>query len=150
MPMFKSIEDPLLFRFFNEIGIIEQLSRTKLESVLPHNLKMSHFIMINHLSRLEGEWSPNRLARAFQVTKAAITNTLKRLESDGLVEVNSDPSDGRGKLVSLTSKGYSVREQCIQNLGPLLIELEKELDTACILTALPILEDVRKYLDDHR
>ena len=48
-------------------------------------LKMSHFILLNHLVRLGGKWSPARLAAALQVTKAAVTNNLKRLEARGLV-----------------------------------------------------------------
>ena len=73
-------KDPISFRFFTEIGIIEQLARNRLERGLPDGLKISQFSVLNHLVRLGGEWSPARLARAFQVTKGAMTNTLQRLE----------------------------------------------------------------------
>ena len=80
-----------MVRSVGEIGIIDQLSSARLESVLPDGLKMSHFIVLNHLVRLEGNWSPVRLASAFQVTKDAITNTLKKLEKRGLVSIEADP-----------------------------------------------------------
>lgn len=148
--MNKKTQDPLLFRFFNEVGIIDQLARAKVESVLPDGLKMSQFIVLNHLVRLGGDWSPARLANAFQVTKGAITNTLQRLESRGLVKVKSDPSDGRGKLVSLTTAGRNIRYQCVRTITPLFIELETKFGEKRLENALPLLEDVRKYLDEQR
>lgn len=143
-------QDPPIFQFFTEIGIIEQLARAKLERELPDGLKMSQFIVLNHLVRLQGKWSPARLASAFQVTKAAITNTLQRLESRGLVNIEADPSDGRGKLVSLTAVGRDMRETCIRNVGPLLVELEQEFGEQDFLMVLPFLQRVRNFLDDSR
>lgn len=141
---------PLLFQFFTEIGIIEQLSRAKLESVLPDGLKISQFTVLNHLVRLEGNWNPARLASALQVTKAAMTNTLQRLESRGLVLIKPDPQDGRGKLVSLTSAGKDTREECIHRIEPLLIQMEKVFSHEKFLGALPFLQAVRSFLDDRR
>ena len=90
------------------------------------------------------------MANAFQVTKGAITNTLQRLESRGLVTIKADPNDGRGKLVSLTAAGRRVRNTCIRNIGPLLNDLEKKLGKKNIKDALPLLQEVRQYLDEHR
>ena len=41
----------------------------------------------SHLAR-HGEASPAALARAFQLTKGAMTNTLQRLEAQGFVRVD--------------------------------------------------------------
>lgn len=142
--------DPLVFRFFNEIGIIEQLARTRLERALPDGMKMSHFVVLNHLVRLGGQWSPARLAGAFQVTRAAMTNTLQRLEARALIRIEADPADGRGKLVSLSPAGREMREACIARLGPMLIELETEFGRRPFEAALPLLEAIRSYLDEHR
>ena len=40
-----------LFRFFNEIGIIEQLSRNAFERVMPGGMKLSQFTVLNHFVR---------------------------------------------------------------------------------------------------
>lgn len=146
----KQTEDPLLFRFFTEVGIIEQLARAALEHALPDDLKMSQFIVLNHLVRLGGDWNPARLANAFQVTKGAITNSLQRLESRGLVRIVPDPNDGRGKLVSLTAKGRSKREQCVRSIQPLLAELQRTFGEQRFVEVLPLLEEVRRYLDERR
>ena len=142
--------DPLLFRFFNEVGIIDQLARAKLESVLPDGLKISQFIALNHLVRLGGNWSPARLANAFQVMKGAITNTLKRLELRGLVNAVADPGDGRGKLVRLTAAGRDMREQCVRSIGPVLIDLEAKFSEKRFAKALPLQEEGRRYIDERR
>ena len=143
-------EDPLAFRLFTEIGIIEQLARNRLERSLPDGLKVPQFGVLNHLVRLGGEWSPVRLAKAFQVTKGAMTNTLQRLEKRGLVRVSPDPRDGRGKLVGITEAGRDMRVRCVQSVSPLLADLSSELSEKDFAAALPILEKVRKYLDTHR
>jgi len=148
--MTETNDDPVVFRFFNEIGIIEQLASSRLEKVLPGDLKMSHFVLLNHLARLGGKWSPARLASAFQVTRAAITNTMKRLESRGLIRIETDPGDGRGKLVSLTGKGRRVREQCIAGIGPMLGELQQQFGSEVFAEALPTLQALRQYLDENR
>lgn len=142
--------DPELFVFFNEIGIIEQLTRARLESLLPDNLRMPHFVLLNHLVRLGGKWSPARLAAAFQVTRAAVTNTLKRLEARGLVKVEADPADGRGKLVSLTAAGRRTRDRCVANVEPLLAELQQQFGQQVFSDSLPLLQALRRYLDEHR
>lgn len=142
--------DPLLFRFLTEIGIIEQLASARLEKVLPDGLKVSQFIVLQHLTRLDEEWSPARLANALQVTKGAVTNTLNRLESRGLVEIAPNPEDGRGKRVRLTEPGRDMREHCIRLVKPLLADMESALGRERFEEALPFLMETRRYLDTHR
>ncbi len=148
--MSEPVQDPLLFRFFTEIGIIEQLARNRLQRRLPDSLKMPQFLLLNHLVRLGGEWRPARLAAAFQLTKGAMTNTLQRLEARGLVTVSADPRDGRGKLVGLTDAGRDMRERCVDSVGPLLERLSREVSEQEIAAAMPVLETVRRYLDSQR
>ena len=143
-------EDPLAFRLFTKIGIIEQLARNRLQRSLPDGLKMSQFVVLHHLVRLGGEWSPARLANALQVTKGAMTNTVQRLENRGLVQVSADPRDGRGKLVGITDAGRKMRVRCVESIGPLVADLSREVSDMDIASALPFLEKVRKHLDTHR
>ncbi len=146
----KPVEDPPIFRLLTEAGIIEQLARNQLERSLPDGLKMSQFGVLNHLVRLGGDWSPVRLANAFQVTKGAMTNTIQRLEKRGLVKVAADPEDGRGKLVSITEKGRAMRARCVKCVSPLIADLSAELSEKELGMALPVLGKVRRYLDTHR
>lgn len=51
------------------------------------------------------ERTPSWLATSVQLTTGGMTNRLDRLAQAGLVERRPDPSDRRGVLVRLTSKG---------------------------------------------
>jgi len=133
-----------------EIGIIEQLARNQLERTLPDGLKLSQFIVLTHLYRLGGEWSPLRLANALQVTKGAMTNTLNRLEKRGLVRISADPDDGRAKLVIITGEGRDTLAQCLEGIDPLLEDLSKNVSAKEITGIIPVLEKIRTYLDTHR
>ena len=151
--MSKSHDEPELqnaYRFFNEIGIIAQLSSNQMQRTLPHNLTLSQFSVLNWFVRVDAQASPGRLANAFQVTKGAMTNTLQRLEKRGLVQIAADPRDGRGKLVSITEAGREMRARCVAGIGPLCDDLSNKLTTREFASALPILEKIRKHLDRHR
>ena len=135
---------------FNEIGIIAQLSSNRLERVLPVGMSIAQFSLLNHLVRLGGSWAPSRLARAFQVTKGAMTNTLQRLETQGLVRITTDPDDARGKLVEVTDAGRRMRERCVRATGEVMDDIVKLVPAEDVRAALPFLENLRKTLDANR
>ena len=68
------------FAFFNEVGIINQLTTTLLEEALPKGMIAPHFQVLNHLVRLGDGRTPLQMARAFQVPKTSMTHTLSGLE----------------------------------------------------------------------
>ncbi len=141
----------LWFEVFNEIGIIEQLSRNAFERVLPEGLSLAGFTVLNHFVRLEKtEAAPSELASAFQITKGAMTNTLKRLEALGYATVSANPSDGRGKIVRITAKGRKARDKSIAALAPQLTEIAGSLPSSGALDALPFLKQLRIFLDAQR
>ena len=117
---------------------------------MPDGLKVSQFVVLNHFARLGGEHGPLALAQAFQVTKGAMTNTLQRLHSRGLVAIRPDPRDGRAKLVSLTQTGREVRDQAVAATAPMLAKLCAELGQDAFAEALPFLARVRQFLDAER
>lgn len=142
--------DPATFVFFNEVGIIEQLARNRFERVMPAGMSVAMFAMLNHMVRLGDGWTPARLARAFQLTKGAITNTLQRLESLKLVRERPDLEDGRSKRVFITSAGRRMRDRCVAALAPEIAALEAEVGAKRIASALPALQAVREALDRAR
>lgn len=140
----------MLFRLFNEIGILEQLSRALLEARLPDGLIAPHFAVVNSLVRVKDGRTPLELARAFQVPKTTMTHTLAGLEKHGLVEMRPNPQDGRSKLVWLTARGRAFRQKAIDDLGPVFQDLAGGLDTEKLETILPVLEELRAFLDERR
>jgi len=105
--------DPPLFALLNEIGIIEQLARHRFERAQADGLRLPHFAVLNHLVRLGDGRSPARIARAFQLGRPAMTNTLQRLEARGLIRLEADAADGRAKRVFLTEAGRARREAAV-------------------------------------
>jgi DNA-binding MarR family transcriptional regulator len=69
------------------------------------------------------------LARRARLSKQTMTELVRRLERDGLVERRADPSDGRASLVYVTSRTRA--------FGPVAAEVLAELDSL-----------VRRRLDD--
>lgn len=142
--------DPVPFVFFNEIGILDQLSRSAFERVMPGALTLPQFSVLNHLVRLGDGKTPGDLARAFQVTKGAMTNTLGRLEDAGLIRIAPDAEDGRSKRVLLTPAGRRMRARAIAALDPFFARLVKDFPMREFEAALPFLKRLRAYLDRAR
>lgn len=140
----------LLFRVFNEVGIIAQLSSTAFERVMPEGMTLAQFTILNHFVRLGGQRRPSDLARAFQVTRATMTSTLQRLEPKGLVRIVPDDSDGRGRLVEITHAGRAVHADCIARLAPVLEDLLARIGRTPFASALAPLTEIRTRLDSLR
>ncbi|MCB1671135.1 MAG: MarR family transcriptional regulator [Gammaproteobacteria bacterium] len=143
-------EATALFSLFNEIGIIAQLAGNEFERCLPDGLTNSQFGVLNWFVRVDSAATPGRLARAFQVTAGAMTNTLKKLAGKGLVRVQPDAQSGRRKIVTITPEGKALREQAIEGTRPLLMELAGQFPKARIQKQLKELQKIRQYLDERR
>lgn len=139
-----------MFRFFNEIGIIAQLSGNAFEKVMTGGMTLPQFSVLNHLVRLGGNRTPLAIARAMQVTKGTMTNTLGHLQRAGHITIRPDEKDGRSKRVDITDKGRAAREQAIAAMTPELAWLAERIALKDVDAALPLLEQVRKLLDERR
>ncbi len=90
-----------------------------------HGLARSSWDVLASLRRTGPpfELSPTDLYRGLMRTSGTMTNRLKRLEADGLVERVADPADGRGLLVRLTPKGLAR----VDEVAPLHLDNERNL-----------------------
>jgi Transcriptional regulators len=140
----------LYFELFNEIGILQQLSKTKLESVLPEGLIQSHFGVLSHLIRVQDGRTPLELARAFQVPKTSMSHTVAGLERQGLVRLARNDRDGRSKRVWITEAGREVRDAAVAAVAPLLQGFAAAFPPERVQTVLPELTRMRQWLDAER
>ena len=140
----------LLFEVFTEIGILEQLSRALLEARLPDGIIAPHFGVLNHLMRGRDGQTPLKLARAFQIPKTSMTHTLKVLEKRGLIELRSNPDDGRSEQAWITDNGRAMIGATIQDLAGHYGKLAQDLDMQALGDIKPVLANLRVYLDDRR
>lgn len=138
------------FRLFNEIGIIEQLSRNMFEARLPPGFVLAQFSVLNHLVRLGDGRTPMAIAQAFQVPKTSMTHSLAVLERAGLIEIRKNPKDGRSKLVFITDAGRKFRLDAIASLAPDIARVAAAFPADKVVSLLPDLEMLRKFLDADR
>ena len=144
-----SESDPPIFALLNEIGIIEQLARNRFERLQADGLRLPHFAVLNHLVRLGDGRGPAQIARAFQLTKPAMTNTLQRLQARGLVRIEADADDGRAKRVFLTPEGRARRDAAVVAAAADLAPLAAGLGMVPA-ALLPGLQALRAGLDRAR
>ena len=94
------------FLLLREMAIAADLARRSLRRVLPPGLGEAQFEVLSHLvftaNRNE---TPSDLARVFEVSRPAMTQTLARLRASELVELTPAPADGRQRFVRLTAAG---------------------------------------------
>ena len=139
-----------VFALFNEIGIIAQLSTNQMQRTMPHDLTQSQFAVLNWFIRVDDQATPGRLAKAFQVTKGAMTNTLGKLETKGFITVRPDPDSGRRKLIRLTPLGRKARDAALAATYPQLETFLAQFPASRLSRLLPALREIRQYLDTAR
>jgi DNA-binding MarR family transcriptional regulator len=133
---------------FSELLIADQLARTRIAKVLPRGMELSQFSVLNHLAGVGEERSPAQLARAFHVTRGAITNTLTKLEWAGHVHIRPDWDDARRKFVAISPAGRAARDAAVQAIAPLIADIVKAVGGDRLRTLLPILRELRQELED--
>ena len=144
--MSKPFNDPLAVALFSEISAIDHLLKSRLTKMLPAGMEPSHFAILNHFSVIDGEKTPAQLAKSFNVTKGAITNTLNKLSKMGYVHVRPDWDDGRRKMVSISKAGKTARDEAVASIEPLIDSLMKILNPEKAKSTIPFLRDLRILL----
>jgi DNA-binding MarR family transcriptional regulator len=105
--------------------LARQLDIARRAAFAEHGLETWGFDVLAALRRAGAPYqlTPGQLIHENLVTSGTITNRLDRLESDGLLSRHPDPSDGRGTLVRITTKGIEVVDGALVDL----LNREKEL-----------------------
>ncbi len=137
----------LAISLFSEILMADQLARTRLSKALPKGMELSHFSVLNHMARAGLERSPAQLAKAFHVTRGAMTNTINKLEMAGYVHVRPDWDDARRKMVAISPAGRKARDAALASIIPMISEVVSELGGERVRSALPILREFRVKLE---
>jgi DNA-binding MarR family transcriptional regulator len=132
---------------FSELLIADQLARSRIARVLPKGMELSQFSVLNHLAGIGDERSPAQLARAFHVTRGAMTNTLTKLEWAGHIHIRPDWDDARRKFVAISPSGKAARDAAVQSITPLISEVVQVLGSEKLRVVLPFLRELRTLLE---
>lgn len=140
--------DNLSVALFSEMFMADQLARTSLTKALPKGMEISHFSLLNHLARAGEAKSPAQLAKAFHVTRGAMTNTLNKLEWAGYIHVHPDWDDARRKQVTISPAGRKARDAALAAIIPVIADVVKSIGVDKVRTALPVLREIREKFDE--
>lgn len=139
--------DELAVALFGELFMADQIARNRISKALPKGMEISQFSVLNHLARVAEERTPAQLARAFHVTRGAMTNTLARLEWAGHVHIRPDWDDARQKFVAISPAGRAARDAAVQSVAPLIADVVEKLGADRVRAVLPVLRELRARLE---
>ncbi|MCF8511021.1 MAG: MarR family transcriptional regulator [Rhodobacteraceae bacterium] len=139
--------DDLAISLFGELFMADQLARNRVSKALPKGMELSHFSVLNHLARIGDERTPAQLARAFHVTRGAMTNTLAKLEWAGHVHIRPDWDDARQKFVAISPSGRAARDAAVAAVVPMIGDVVQALGAEKVRAVLPILREMRQKLE---
>lgn len=124
-----------------QMNISQLLQRAVEEELAPHGLHHGQGRMLNIIRR-EAPITQVELGRFMDVKAATITNMLKPLAKQGLIERQTDPVTNRAQIVTLTQEGEAAYKQ-VRNAWA---RIEKRMRTGLadqdMETAFPILEKI--------
>jgi DNA-binding MarR family transcriptional regulator len=97
----------------------QQIMLSQVEACLkPFGLSFARFEMLRLLAFTRaGELPMSSAIARLQVHPTSVTNTVDRLQRDGLVQRAAHPTDGRATLVQLTAEGRDVAERATEALN---------------------------------
>ncbi len=139
--------EDLAVTLFGELFMADQLARNRISKALPKGMELSHFSVLNHLARLSEERTPAQLARAFHVTRGAMTNTLTKLEWAGHVHVRPDWDDARQKFVAISPSGRAARDAAVASVAPIIGDAVTALGADKVRAILPVLRELRQKME---
>jgi len=137
-----SVEESAI-ALFGELFMADQLARNRISKALPKGMELSHFSVLNHLAGLSEERTPAQLAKAFHVTRGAMTNTLAKLEWAGHVHIRPDWDDARRKFVGISPAGRAARDAAVASVAPLIGDVVTALGSEKVRAILPVLREIR-------
>jgi DNA-binding MarR family transcriptional regulator len=140
------ISDSIAVSLFSEILVVEQLARASVARVLPKGMEISHFSVLNHLAHAGTERSPAQLAKTFNLTRGAMTNTLHKLEWAGWVHIRPDWDDARRKMVAISPSGQAARDEALAAIAPLISDVVESVGQDKVRAILPVLREMRLNL----
>ena len=141
-------EDHPDIQVFDEIRHIEHLVRTTIARKLPVGLTYPQFEVLNLLARRGDGMAPGEIARALQMTKSGLTNTLQRLCARKLSHVETCANDGRRKSIWLTPDGRKAYGQAMVAIRPKMESLRDGFTSKEFREALPFLRALRTWLGE--
>jgi DNA-binding MarR family transcriptional regulator len=102
------------------------LARRFDEVLRPYGLTNGQFSLLMSLNRPEPP-SMGPVASLLALDRTTLTAALKPLERRGLVKISQDPSDRRGRILTLTAKGQNLLTRAVPIWEQTHLEIEQRI-----------------------
>jgi DNA-binding MarR family transcriptional regulator len=114
-------EIEVVSKIFTWIGIINQLSRTRITRALTTtDLPYPQFVMLMHFNHRPKEAKTiTAIARAMQQPQPGVTKTVQKMIKKDFLRMEESREDARSRLIYMTAKGQRALERAVQLLVPL-------------------------------
>lgn len=122
---------------FKAARLWNQLAIARIQTDFPQ-ARLSHTSVLPHI-----DWQGTRiteLARRMDVSKQAASQIVKEMAALGMLELKSDPDDGRAKKVFFSQQGIQAMQHGLRVLGELQSELAHEIGQEQMQTLLASLQ----------
>jgi len=97
-----------------------------------------------------GPLTPSELAEAERVKRPTATRIAAALEADGLIVRAADPSDGRGSLLTVSSRGRNLLRRLRKRKNAYLSRRLRELDSDDVEALERAAEVLERMLEGER
>ncbi len=137
-----------LEQLLREVGIVQRFLDARMNATLPTKLPRGQFDILNHLVHSgRADETPSDLARAFMVSRPAMTQALQRLEEKGFVTLEPTANDARARHVRLTAAGRRAHSGAVLAVSEDMERIAKRFRRADIAELLYSLRRFREGVE---
>lgn len=115
------------------------------EALTPYGLTVGQVGLLAALRRRRGI-GIGALAGHLSADASTVSRLLRPLESAGLLRLEADPEDRRGKLVWLTDAGFETRGRAIAGWGAAQAQVRDQLGAGRLSALRFLLDDAHAHL----
>ncbi len=115
------------------------------EALTPYGLTVGQVSLLAALRRRRGI-GIGALAEHLSADASTVSRLLRPLESAGLLRLEADPEDRRGKLVWLTDAGFETRGRAIAGWGAAQAQVRDQLGAGRLSALRFLLDDAHAHL----
>jgi DNA-binding MarR family transcriptional regulator len=139
------LENALAFVIQNTYQRIRSLSYREFNQ---HGLEITpeQWIVLVRLWARDG-LTPSELSESTLRDRPTMTRILDTMEKSGLVRRDSDPKDGRGRVIHLTKEGKALRKKLVPIAKTLVKRLEQGISESDLRVTRRTLQKIMKNLE---
>jgi DNA-binding MarR family transcriptional regulator len=135
------------------LAIVSQLYTTRMNKLLAeHGMTLPQFSILHHVAnpRMRGGTRISDIANAVEVGQPAVTKTIAKFQSMGLVDLIEDTRDKRARHIQPLPKAMETVSQIRRAMGPDLFSAFAAIDENSFEAFATGLKQLGQWLDKNR